>query len=76
MMTVHIRVQLPRLTTMATINPNRPSASAKMSIKIMPTTKSLYMLPFTAASPMTPIASPAASPDIPQLIPAANYLYP
>ena len=66
----------PRLTTIAMIKPKRPSASAKISIKIIPTTKSLYMLPFTAASPITPIASPEASEDSPQQMPAANCLYP
>ena len=69
-------VHPPRLTTIAMIKPKRPSASAKISIKIMPTTKSLYMLPFTAASPITPIASPEARDDNPQQMPAASCLYP
>ena len=55
----------------ATIRPYRPSASAKIKIKIIPT-KILSCCAFalTPASPTIPMASPAASELSPQQSPA------
>merc|ERR1719492_637537 len=65
------------LRTIATINPYKPRASAKMRIKIIPTNS-----PFSCAlarvplSPTIPMAIPAPRPERPQERPAAKWAYP
>jgi len=57
----------------ATISPYKPSTSAKIRIRIMPTnSRGCWAVPLTPASPTTPIAKPAASPDNPTLSPAPS----
>lgn len=56
---------------MATINPYRPSTSAKIRIKIIPTKRrGCWAVPRTPASPTIPIANPAAKPLKPTAKPA------
>ena len=57
----------------ATIRPYNPSTSAKIRIRIMPTKRrGCCAVPLTPASPTTPMAKPAASPDSPTLSPAPS----
>lgn len=56
---------------MATIKPYRPSTSAKMRIRIIPTNRrGCWAVPLTPASPTMPIAKPAARPLKPTANPA------
>ena len=58
----------------ATISPYRPSTSAKIKIRIMPTkSRGCCAVPRTPASPTTPMANPAARPDRPTLRPAPRW---
>jgi len=75
--TVHIYCKLahhPFVVRMrATIKPYNPSTSAKIRIRIMPTkSRGCCAVPLTPASPTTPMAKPAASPDRPTLSPAPS----
>lgn len=57
----------------ATIRPYKPSTSAKIRIRIMPTkSRGCCAVPLTPASPTTPMAKPAAKPDRPTLSPAPS----
>merc|ERR1719461_2396535 len=62
----------PRLTTMATIKPKSPRASAKIRMRIIPTTMSFWAFARTAASPTTPMARPEAREERPQQSPAPS----
>lgn len=58
----------------ATMRPYRPRASPKMRIRITPTKISFCAVALTPASPVTPIARPAASEERPQHRPEARCL--
>ena len=61
----------------ATISPYNPKASAKMSIKIIPTKIfSYWAFALTPASPTIPMAMPAANELSPQQRPLARCLNP
>lgn len=56
-----------------TMRPYRPSTSAKIRMRIMPTNRrGCCAAPRTPASPTMPIAKPAARPDRPTLRPAPS----
>ena len=59
------------------ISPYSPRASEKISIRSIPTnTSGEWAVALTPASPVIPIASPAAKEDNPQHNPAAKWEYP
>ena len=63
--------------TKAVINPYKPSTSAKIRIKIIPTYSfGCWAVPLTPASPTIPIANPAARPDRPTDKPAPKCVNP